>query len=61
MTSDDTAPSWPRLLAAGAAWRLSAGLLTTAQRLLRLPRLGLAVLWLSEQIAALGRRMLTAR
>jgi hypothetical protein len=61
MTSGTTAPSWPRLLAARAAWRLSARLLTTARRLGRYPRLGLAVLWLSEQIAALGRRMLTAR
>jgi hypothetical protein len=59
MTSNDAAPSWPRLLAARAAWRLSAGLLTTAQRLLRLTRLGLAVLWLSKLIAVLGRRMLT--
>jgi hypothetical protein len=61
MTSADTAPGWPALIVARAAWRLSAGLLTTAGRLWRLPRMGLAVLWLSEQIAVLGRRGLTAR
>ena len=59
MMSADAAPSWPRLLVARAAWRLSAGLLTTAGRLGRYPRLGLAVLWMSEQIAVRGRRMLT--
>jgi hypothetical protein len=59
MISRDTAPGWPALIVARAAWRLSAGLLRMASRLLRLPRLGLAVLWLSEQIAVLGRRMLT--
>jgi hypothetical protein len=57
----DTAPGWPTLLAARAAWRLSAGLLTTASRLGRLPRLGLAVLWLSERCAVLGRYMLDGR
>ena len=59
MTPSDTAPGWPALIAARAAWRLSASLLTTAGRLWCLPRLGLAVLWLSERIAVLGRRMLT--
>jgi hypothetical protein len=61
MTLADTAPGWPALIVARAAWRLSASLLTTAGRLQRLPRLGLAVLWFSEQIAVLGRRALTAR
>jgi hypothetical protein len=60
MTSGDTAPGWPALIVARAAWRVSAGLLTTAGQLGRYPRLGLAVLWLSEQIAVRGRRMLTA-
>jgi hypothetical protein len=55
MTSGDTAPSWPRLLAASAALWLSKRLLDFATRA------SLAAASLSERCGQFGRRMLTAR
>jgi hypothetical protein len=61
MTPADTAPSWPRLIVAGAALRLSARLLNVATTCRSPRRMGLAAVWLSEQVAVLGWRVLTAR
>jgi hypothetical protein len=61
MMSGDAAPSWPRLIAAGAALRLSARLLNVATTCPSPRRMALAAVWLSEQVAVLGWRVLTAR
>jgi hypothetical protein len=60
MTSEDVAPSCPRLLIASGALWLSGRLLPVAERVRR-RRVALAVLWADERCAELARRMLTAR
>jgi hypothetical protein len=57
----DTAPSWPRLLVAGAAIRLGGRLLDAAERYRCRRRTALALLSLSETCSDFGRRMLTVR
>ena len=59
MISGDTAPSWPALIVADAALWFSRRLLAVAKRNRSRRRVALGAIWLSEQIAVLGRRMLT--
>jgi hypothetical protein len=59
MTSEEPAPSWPRLLIASEGLWLSGRLLPVAKRA-GPPRMALAVLWVSDRCAGLARRMLPA-
>ena len=61
MTPVGAAPSWPRLLAAIAAARLSGRLLALAQRSRRRRRLALALLVLADRCGGFGQRMLMVR